>query len=60
MAAVTAADVRRVAQQFLNPDRLTVVVAGKLAYRGRVAELMAGQKSLEAALRGLYQKGAEE
>ena len=30
VAAATAADVRRVAQQFLRPDRLAIVVAGDL------------------------------
>jgi len=30
VATVTAAEVRRVAQQFLNPDRLTIVLAGDL------------------------------
>jgi ABC-2 type transport system ATP-binding protein len=35
-------------------DELAVVVAGKLAYRGNVAALLGGGKSLEAALRALY------
>jgi len=45
-------------------DELAVLVSGKLAYRGRLAELLGppgpNRKSLEAALRGLYQKGGEE
>ncbi len=45
-------------------DELAVLVSGKLAYRGRLADLLGppgpNRKSLEAALRGLYQKGGEE
>ncbi|OWK40822.1 ABC transporter ATP-binding protein [Fimbriiglobus ruber] len=45
-------------------DELAVLVAGKLAYRGRLADLLATgsgeKKPLEHALRGLYQKGAAE
>jgi ABC-2 type transport system ATP-binding protein len=45
-------------------DELAVIVAGKLAYRGKLAELLGPpgpeRKPLEAALRGLYQKGGEE
>jgi ABC-2 type transport system ATP-binding protein len=40
-------------------DELAVVVAGKLAYRGGVGDLTNnGKAPLEAALRGLYTKGA--
>jgi ABC-2 type transport system ATP-binding protein len=42
-------------------DELAVIVAGKIAYRGRMADLVGagdGKKSLEAALRGLYHQGA--
>ena len=45
-------------------DALAVVVQGKVAYRGKVAELLSDPKSkkprsLEAGLRDVYQKGAE-
>ena len=43
-------------------DELAVVVAGRLAFRGRVPELLAvpggGKRSLEAALRSVYEQGA--
>lgn len=42
-------------------DELAVIVAGKLAYRGSLPELLAGPggepRGLEAALRGLYRQG---
>lgn len=45
-------------------DELAVIVAGKIVYRGALKQLLAqgggGPKSLEAALRGLYQQGATE
>ena len=39
-------------------DELAVLVAGQLVFRGKLSELTADKKSLEAALRGLYTKGA--
>jgi ABC-2 type transport system ATP-binding protein len=44
-------------------DRLAVVVEGRLAYEGRVADLardpsLGTPRPLEAALRGIYEKGA--
>lgn len=42
-------------------DELAVIVAGKLAYRGNLTELLTGpngqRQGLEPALRGLYQQG---
>lgn len=43
-------------------DEIAVLVAGKVVFRGKMAELTAGgsgvKRTLEAALRGLYTKGA--
>jgi ABC-2 type transport system ATP-binding protein len=45
-------------------DQLAVIVAGKIVYRGEVKKLLnengGANRSLETALRGLYQKGATE
>jgi predicted Zn-dependent peptidase len=48
---VTAADIMRVARQYLTPDRATVVVVGDLAkVRSSIAALQLGAvKELEAA-----------
>jgi ABC-2 type transport system ATP-binding protein len=40
-------------------DELAVLVSGQLAYRGTVAELVAGGRSLEAGLRALYDRKHE-
>ena len=40
-------------------DRAAVVVAGKLAFQGTMAELKSG-RTLEAALTAIYEKGADE
>jgi ABC-type Na+ transport system ATPase subunit NatA len=39
-------------------DELAVLVGGSVVYRGKLSELTAGKANLEAALRGLYTKGA--
>jgi ABC-2 type transport system ATP-binding protein len=39
-------------------DEVAVVVAGKLAHRGNVPALLAGGRSLEAALRAVYDNGS--
>ena len=39
-------------------DEVAVLVNGGVVFRGKLAELTAGQANLEAALRGLYTQGA--
>jgi ABC-2 type transport system ATP-binding protein len=39
-------------------DEVAVLVAGAVVFRGKLADLTAEKKSLEAALHGLYTKGA--
>lgn len=39
-------------------DELAVLVNGGVVFRGKLSELTAGKANLEAALRGLYTKGA--